>query len=68
MKELKLYQCELCGTQYASEKFAKDCEESHRIIKEAKPYKYRSLKSNPDGFPDSVIVEFDNGRQIIYKR
>ncbi len=29
MKELKIYQCEICGTRYPSEEKAKECEENH---------------------------------------
>lgn len=68
MKEMTLYQCELCGTQYASERAAIDCEESHRKIKEVVAQRYRSFKSNPDGYPDVISVTFDNDKKVVYKR
>ena len=42
MRELKLYECEICRTQYASERAAIDCEQSHRKIVKVKASKYRS--------------------------
>lgn len=30
MKELKLYQCEICGTQYKSKTECEKCEKSHK--------------------------------------
>ena len=68
MKELQLYQCEICNTQYASERAAIDCEKSHRKIVNVKASKYRSQKSNPRGYPDKITVEFDNGRKVIYTK
>lgn len=29
MKEIKLYQCEICGTKYAEKLKAKECEKYH---------------------------------------
>jgi hypothetical protein len=68
MRELKLYECEICRTQYASEKAAIDCEQSHRKIVKVKASKYRSQKSNPMGYPDRITVEFDNRREVIYTK
>ena len=68
MKELKLYQCEICFTQYSSERAAIDCEQSHRKIVKVKESKYRSQKSNLRGYPDRITVEFDNGREVIYTK
>lgn len=68
MKETTLYQCEICGTQYASERAAIECEQSHRTIKEVVAQKYRSFKSNPDGYPDVISVTFDNDKKVTYKR
>lgn len=30
MKEVKLYQCEICGAQFETEKFAKEHEQNHK--------------------------------------
>lgn len=68
MKETTLYQCEICGTQYADREAAESCESSHRIVKEVKGSKYRSQKSNPSGYPDTIFVEFDDGKRMMYRR
>lgn len=68
MKEKTLYQCEICGTEYAQEDNALKCESSHRAIESVVPKKYRSLKSNPSGYPDRVLVTFDDGEEIEYTR
>lgn len=68
MKEINLYQCEICGTQYASSKAAQDCEKSHKTIESIESAKYRSLKSNPDGYPDKITVVFSDNKQVTYHR
>lgn len=40
MKELKLYQCEVCGTQYADKLKAKECEKYHATNLEISDCKY----------------------------
>lgn len=68
MKELHQYQCEVCGTVYSSERIAMECEGSHKIIENVEPVKYRSMKSDPDGYPDQIKVTFNNHSTLIYKR
>lgn len=68
MKELKLYQCEVCGTTFKDEKKAKECEHTHRKVIKIISAKYRPYTSSKDGIPDNVIVEFDDGNKIRYVR
>ena len=68
MKELRLYQCEICSTQYGTRELAEECEKSHRLISSIAASKYRSRKSNPSGYPDTIDIEFDNGEVLRYKR
>lgn len=68
MKELKLYQCEICNTQYNDKTKAKDCEKSHRMLRDAVASKYRAMKANLDGYPDEITATFDDGKEIKYKR
>lgn len=68
MIEVNLYQCEICGTQYASSEAAQNCEKSHKTIESIESAKYRSLKSNPDGYPDKITVVFNDNKRIIYHR
>ena len=69
MKEVKLYQCEICGTQYKEKLKAKDCEASH-----IKPVKISGMKFNSmncgsgDGLPVKITVTFENGACVDYRR
>ena len=64
MKELKLYACETCGTQYKEKKKALECEERHKISMEV-----RSEKHHAGGdYPDRVEIRFTDGKCIWYKR
>lgn len=68
MKELKMYQCEVCGTQFADKKKAEECEHKHRKVIKMISAKYRPYTSAKDGIPDNIIVEFDDGNKIRYVR
>lgn len=68
MKTKTLYQCEYCNTQYAVEKEAMRCEEHHKNPLEITKPKYRSHKNGSDGYPDTIVVVFDNNKEIRYKR
>lgn len=69
MKKLELYQCEVCGTQYAEIMKCKDCEKSH-----VKPKCISGMKYNPmnvgsnDGLPIKITVTFENGKTATYRR
>ena len=69
MKELKLYQCEVCGTQYKDKLYCKNCEMSH-----VKPIEISGAKWNPknvgndDGLPVKITVKFGNGKTATYRR
>lgn len=66
MKELKLYQCEICGTQYKSQKIAEECEAYHNIPIRVEAIKYRSINGNGK-YPDYVSVTFNDGSSKRYK-
>ena len=68
MKEITLYKCELCNTQYASKKMAEECEKAHKKVNKVIAIKYRPYTSSKDGFPDWLTVEFDNGHSTRYIR
>lgn len=64
MKELKLYQCEICGTNYNDKKKATDCEKSH------KPWAYiidNRYKANSK-YPETFTIVFADNHKIIYYR
>ena len=64
MKELKLYECEVCHTRYADRQKAMDCEKSH--VGEPKIIESCYSTQNPK-YPCKLVVEFKDGKRIIYK-
>ena len=64
MKELKLFVCEYCGTQYKDKEKAKECEKVHKV---ANGINNASYHANGD-YPDRVEVHFTDGKSIWYKR
>ena len=68
MKELKLYQCELCGTKYADRNQAKKCERYHTKDIEIVKCKYRGMNECEDRFPVHIWVQSKDGREAMYKR
>ena len=62
MKEVKLYECEICGTRFASESAAKDCEAAHKKIVTKLRYHLK------ESYPDRIIVEFSDNKCVEYKR
>lgn len=68
MKELKLYQCEICGTQYKVKNECKECEKRHIKPKKINGTRYLNFKDNNKGYPVSISVEMEDGVTITYKR
>ena len=68
MKELKLYQCEICGTRYPSEEKAKECEENHVTNLKIINCIHWKKVSCEDGFPAEIIVESEDGRVETYRK
>ena len=64
MKEIKLYECEICHTRYADRQKAMDCEKSH--VGEPKIIESCYSTQNPK-YPCKLVVEFKDGKRIIYK-
>lgn len=67
MKELKLYQCELCGTQYKDKKEAQECEKNHvkdfEIVKRA----YREPNGKLYRFPVKIWAKSKDGEERMYE-
>lgn len=64
MKEIKLYRCEICGTQYNEKRKAQECEKSHL------PYvtTYESRYKANNEYPETITVKFSNNQKVIYYR
>lgn len=68
MKEIKLYECSICGTQYNEKTKCEKCEKSH--VKPLKIIDTRYLRQdyNQKGYPHKITVEMVNGDKVIYHR
>ena len=60
MKELKLYQCEICGTQYKSKTECEKCEKSHKKGLKMTYMKFLPYKNSEDGFPTAIVMKDAN--------
>nr|DAO25876.1 MAG TPA: Monocytic leukemia zinc finger protein finger, acetyl transferase, DNA [Caudoviricetes sp.] len=67
MKELKLYQCELCRTQYADKNEAKQCEQYHARDLEIDGWSYRGMNETTEKFPVKIWVKSKNGEERMYR-
>lgn len=67
MKELKLYQCELCRTQYTDKEEAKQCEQYHARGLEIDGCSYRGMNETSERFPVKILVKSKNGEGRMYR-
>lgn len=67
MKELKLYQCEVCGTQYADKDKAKQCEQYHARGLEIDGWSYRGMNETTEKFPVKIWVKSKSGEERMYR-
>lgn len=68
MKEQKLYMCEYCNTQFKDKEEAIKCEKFHHVAMEIKSASYHRALSTRDGYPDILMVKFEDGNIERYKR
>ncbi|RHQ81971.1 hypothetical protein [Clostridium sp. AF22-10] len=68
MKEVKHYICEICGIEYHDKQKCQECEKNHKQIKKIISTKYQSLSMNVKGYPVSITVEMDDGKELTFKR
>ena len=63
MKKKILYTCEICHTDYADDKKAKECEKSHKgtVIT---GFRYGAMEA----FPRAIHIKLETGETAIYKR
>lgn len=66
MKELKLYQCDHCGTRYNSKHECEKCESNYIHTVKIVECKYHANKSAKE-YPDYIIVEMEDGKKVKYK-
>lgn len=69
MKEIKLYQCGICHTQYADRNECKRCEAAHKQNLELKEACYKPYTVDHSGFPIRIIVmDTKTGKTAVYRR
>ncbi len=68
MKQISLYQCEICGTQYKSKTDAQTCEKNHKKLIDLEALKYVPYKNDKSGYPITITVKFEDGKFITYKK
>lgn len=66
MKEVTLFCCEICGTEYPDKESAENCERFHKIPVSCKGANWKQKDPRHEGYPFSVIVEFSDGSHIKY--
>lgn len=67
MKEIKLYQCSICGTQYAERRTCIECEGSHKTKLKICKMKFVAFKNNKQGWPIRISVQNANGDIAEYR-
>ena len=68
MKELKLYQCEICGTRYADKNEAKKCEKYHVKDFEVVKPDYRGMNVGAGKFPVKIWLRSKDGVEVMYRQ
>ena len=68
MKQISLYVCEVCGTQFKDKMMAKNCESSHKVPTKISGCKYLPKSQNEKGYPQNISVLFEDGEVVKYHR
>lgn len=68
MKQIALYVCERCGTQFANKLDAQNCENNHKVPVGIKRANYVSIGIDKTGYPNRINVAFSDGSELYYKR
>lgn len=68
MKQIALYVCEHCGTQYSDKAEAQRCEKNHKHPKEIRKCRYHAIRNDASGYPSTIIVTFEDGSECQFKR
>lgn len=68
MKEIKLYTCEICETQYYNKLTCEKCEKNHKKDLQIVNARYLSYKQDESGMPVAVTIVGKDGQQYTYRR
>lgn len=64
MKKLELFQCEICGEQYAIEDICKRCESNHMMPQEIVQCEYSV--SHVRNYPNVITILMSDGAEVKY--
>ena len=67
MKQVNLFVCEVCGTQYKEKQKCRDCEKSHVRPVQITGEKYMPKLCNGE-YPVHISVRMTDGKTITYRR
>jgi hypothetical protein len=68
MVEKRLYECEICHTNYSDKESARKCEKGHQKIEGADITGcYKPVSMFPQGIPYKICVKFGSGVTAVYK-
>ena len=68
MKTKKLYECELCHTNYSEKEKAEQCEKCHQKVVAVADTRYLSYNLDQSGVPIKICIKFTNGKNIWFRR
>lgn len=68
MKEISLYKCDICGTEFKEKDRCMACERVHKQVKKIAGARYLPITGDETGYPDRITVEFEDGETKVYKR
>ena len=66
MKQKILYTCDICKTDYADEKKARECECGHKTGLKVIDARYKSINAVTHGFPIKITVQSKDGEEMTY--
>lgn len=68
MKKIVTYKCDCCGCGYETEEEAIVCERNHKRKLSIIDFTHYSINDEPDGYPERVLLEGEDGDRVWYKR
>lgn len=74
MKEISLYKCDICGTEFKGKRQmygmrkSSQKERAHKKVKKIVGTRYLPITKDETGYPDRIAVEFEDGETKVYKR
>lgn len=67
MKEIRLYVCSVCHTQYADADVCEACEKNHKTKLKIIDKIYRPFRDDATGLPIKIIIEdSQTGKKFVY--